>query len=163
MARASGRPFCERMHEVSSSTLRQTVMDHALVVGATLRLTRLITNDSLGQWWVKGPLDVWMHADPAKERHERALVEHDEMVRHHGIELPAPAAPPPARRLRYHQYLAGLECPHCVGYWIGVAVTGSYLAARRNRRALSIWRTVAATLSLNTAVVAAGDAIDYWS
>lgn len=139
-----------------------TWADAALVLGATMRVTRLITNDTLGQWWVKDPIDAWFHADPAKERHEQDVIDHEDAVRHHGIRLPSPVPPGPPRRQSYHRYLAALECPHCVGYWVGVAATASYLVARKNRRSLAVWRTVAATLSLNTVAVAAGDAIDYW-
>lgn len=54
------------------------------------------------------------------------------------------------------------DCPHCVGYWVGVGVVASYLAARGNRKALGAWRFVATTLSLNTAAVVAGDVVKYW-
>lgn len=123
--------------------------DTLLILGATMRLTHLITNDDLGQWWVKDPLDAWVHGHPQLTPREDPQA------------VPVLPAPMP-RRLRYHRYLAGLSCPHCVGTWIGAGVLASYALASRRPAALRAWRAVAASLSLNTATVAAGDAIKYW-
>jgi hypothetical protein len=114
-----------------------------------MRLTRLITNDDLGQWWVKDPLDAWMHQHPALECGARTP------DRYETVEAMS------VGRMRYHRYLAGLECPHCVGTWVGFGVLAATLATRRTRLA-GPWRFVMAGLSLNTAAVAAGDAIKYW-
>lgn len=94
-----------------STVLDMTLSDKALILGATMRLTRLVVADDLGQWWVKDPID--------RLHHEGKL--HVD-----------------------HKYLGGLECPFCVGYWIGAGVLVSYhLAPRR------AWRFVAASLTLN--------------
>jgi len=105
--------------------------DALLIVGATMRLTRFITQDDLGAMWVKDPIDRWMHSKPAR------LEAVD------------------------HRYLAGLECPHCVGTWVGFAVLATTLATRRTRLA-GPWRFVMAGLTLNTVSVVAGDAVKYW-
>jgi hypothetical protein len=44
------------------------VADLALILGASLRLTRLITTDTLGQWWVVEPLASWV-----PQRYQRYL------------------------------------------------------------------------------------------
>lgn len=91
------------------------VLDAALALGATLRLTRLVVTDDLGRWWVKAPLyDLVFDAIPEDDQRNRN---------------------------RAVSYLSGLDCPFCVGYWIGVGV----LAMPRNRA----WRFVAGTLTLN--------------
>jgi len=141
-------------------TQSKDVTDAALVLGATMRLTRLITNDDLGQWWLKDPLDRWMHGHDVLQPGE-----HEERARllAEGKDLAyVDALLPVAERLKYHRYLHGLECPHCVGTWVGFGVLTSYVVAKRSRRALAAWRFVATGLSLNTASVAAGDAIKYW-
>lgn len=140
--------------------------DVALALGATMRLTRLITSDDLGRWWILDPLDAWVHRDKAREQYERTLAEWGDLKeKAPHPELAAPLAPGTRqpRRLRWHRYLAGLECAHCAGYWIGAGVLGSYAVAGRRPATLRAWRFVAGTLALNTVSVTAGKAVDYWS
>lgn len=44
----------------------RAVTDTALILGATMRLTRLVVTDDLGQWWIRDPLDAWVHEHPAQ-------------------------------------------------------------------------------------------------
>lgn len=85
----------------------------ALALGASLRLTRLIVTDDLGQWWVKDPLRNYVLQRIPTEQAE--------------------------------DYLDGLDCPFCVGFWIGAGVLASaaLLGERRS------WRFVAGALTLN--------------
>lgn len=127
-----------------------------------MRLTRLITADDLGQWWVKDPLDAWMHGHPVKaecicEGPPSQNMGFQEECPVHGLDIPTLPD-----RMRFHHYLAGLECPHCVGTWVGYGVLGSYLLARRSKRGLAAWRFIAAGLSINTVTVVAGKAVGYW-
>jgi hypothetical protein len=70
------------------------LMDLALLLLATLRVTRLVTTDNVpGQWWIYGPLYKAGAVRMARERH----------------------AP------RWYRYLEGLTCPFCVGFWVGLA------------------------------------------
>lgn len=69
----------------------------------------------------------------------------------------------PVNARHYARYLSGLNCPHCVGYWIGVGVLASYVLCRRSSITIALWRFIASTLTLNTIVVVAGREIDYWS
>ena len=75
-------------------TRLKQALDVALVVGATARLTRLVTTDDLGEWWIR---------DPAFQ------VANWHMIR--TGELPW-----------WDKYRSGLSCGWCVGYWIGVLV-----------------------------------------
>lgn len=79
--------------------------DTILILGATLRLTRLVTTDDLGAWWVREP------AYQAAVRH---------MAR---------TGQPPW----WDKYRAGLSCPHCCGYWIGAGVLATHALAGRTR------------------------------
>jgi hypothetical protein len=118
------------------------ITDAALVLGATMRLTRLITSDDIGLWYVKGPAYQWA-------------------IRHHP--LPAVGDDPDEWTPHWRDRLvSGLDCPHCVGYWVGAAVLGSYLVARRSRPFAAAWRFVAGTLTLNTLATTIGGPLDYY-
>jgi hypothetical protein len=70
------------------------LMDLALLALATLRVTRLVTTDNVpGQWWIYGPLykRLYGHGDRAR------------------------------MTPRWGRYIEGLQCPFCVGFWIGLA------------------------------------------
>lgn len=103
--------------------------DLALVVGATLRATRFITTDSLGYWSIVRPARRWAHG-------------HDDPTRT-GDDAPDPDAGWRSK------LVSGLDCPFCVGYWLGAATLGSYWLARRSPGTLAAWRAVASTLALN--------------
>lgn len=47
---------------------------------------------------------------------------------------------------------AGLDCPYCVGYWLGTAVLASHALASRTRPTHAAWRFVAGSLALNYVV-----------
>lgn len=73
-----------------------TPADLALTVGATARLTKLVTSDYIGKWWLQ---------DPAYEAAQR----YADRTGH-----------PP----RWDRYRDGLSCPHCVSFhaaWIVLA------------------------------------------
>lgn len=48
--------------------------------------------------------------------------------------------------------VSGLECPFCVGTWVGFAVLATYFLTRKSRGASRLWRFVAGGLSLNYCV-----------
>lgn len=91
--------------------------DLALITGATLRLIRLVTADDLGEWWIRQP------AYQAALRHA----------------VRAGESP------WWDKYRAGLDCPHCCGFWIGTAVLASHAVAGKTRS----WRFAAAALTLS--------------
>lgn len=63
----------------------------ARLLGASMRLTRLIVADDVpGTWWIK---------DPITEHAQRHYEEHGSLP-------------------RWWRYTAGLDCPFCIGLWI---------------------------------------------
>jgi len=98
------------------------VRDVALVTGLTMRLTRLVVSDDLGQLWLKDPVDRWLSAQETSGRAH------------------------PLRR-----YSEGFDCPHCVSFHAAYLSLGSYLLARR-LHLLPVWRFAAGTMSLSAVV-----------
>jgi len=108
----------------------QRLTDTALIVGATMRLTRLIVTDDLGEWWVKEPI-------------MRRL-------------FPEGVAPmDKAKNIRRLGYFAGLNCPFCCGFWLGAGVLASHAVAKR-LGLLRLWRFAAGALTLNEVAAHAG-------
>lgn len=101
-----------------------TVYDIAMAVGATLRLSRVVTTDDAGML-VRIPAERW-----AK----------DSVNRQHVV--------------------GGLECPFCVGFWIGLGVLTTYAAVRKNPAALTGWRVAAGSLAMNYVVGHASSRLD---
>lgn len=98
------------------------LVDGLLTLGATMRLTRLVVADDLGAWWIKAPL-----YDLVFDR----IPEHDSRSRTVAI-----------------NYLRGLDCKWCVGYWIAVGTLASEHLTRESRLRPA-WRFVTGTLALN--------------
>jgi len=98
-----------------------------LIVGFTLRLTRFIITDSLGHWWIQDPIDRAMarYADRKIAEAQQAGT--------------SPEDP------WWWKYRAGLWCPYCVGFWVGVAVIASYLLWGHTE----LWKVVAGAFTLN--------------
>ena len=86
-------------------TRLEQALDAALVVGATARLTRLVTTDDLGEWWIR---------DPAFQ------VANWHMIR--TGELPW-----------WDKYRSGLSCPHCVSFHAAWIVLASHAMFGRTR------------------------------
>jgi hypothetical protein len=82
------------------------VFDLLLLMGLTLRLTRFVTTDDLGKWWLQD---------------------------HRG----------------QSRYWSGLDCPFCVGFWIGVAALVSLAAVGGPGHAEQWWRYAAGAFTLN--------------
>lgn len=131
----------------------------ALVAIATARLTRFITTDHLGEWTVTGPLKRWAARREVPERLREPLEERlaDEIERGLAVDNP-----PPQWGWR-SKLVKGLDCPFCVGFWIGAAVLlGELIFSQRPHRKLgkyllgryfpSIWTFVLGALGLNYAV-----------
>ena len=95
--------------------------DALLALGAAARLTRFVISDHLGHWWVKEPVDA------AMERYEASHSEEP----------------------WWWRYRSGLECPFCVGFWLGTGVLASYALTYRSPRLRSIWRFATSALALN--------------
>lgn len=94
-------------------------LDLTILVLCSLRLTRLITTDSIpGQWWIYGPLykKAYGHAAPHS---------------------------------RWARYVEGLTCPFCVGFWICCAVVLSLYLVGGPGDAADWWRWLAGAFALN--------------
>ena len=94
-------------------------MDGLLTLGATLRLTRLVVVDDLGEMWVRAPMYRAVLDLVPQHQHSTAI-----------------------------RYLEGLECKWCVGYWIAVGTLASE-ALTRDTPLRPAWRFVTGTLALN--------------
>jgi hypothetical protein len=115
------------------------LQDQVLAVGATMRLTRLVVTDDLGQWWVKDPIDRLFHPREVGEQVDG------------GEPWAGPIAQPPQAPAHLHRYVGGLDCPFCVGFWIGAAVLVGYHVLPRG-----LWRFGTRALTLNEVAAHAG-------
>lgn len=97
-------------------------IDLLLALGCTLRLSRLVTADDLGLWWVRGPAALWAMKHEPKADGWRAKLQ------------------------------SGLDCPFCVGFWIGVLVLGSLCLTGGPGQAWEPWRWVTGAFALNYVV-----------
>lgn len=116
--------------------LRSTLPLWTLLVGAlaTLRLTRLATTDWLGEWLFVRPAKVWAGQREVAEIHRRIDVEiagkdrtTTTWVNSNGEKV----SPADFVMEGYDEndpwtwegkLVKGLDCPFCVGFWIGLAV-----------------------------------------
>lgn len=141
--------------------------DLLLILLTTLRLTRFITTDSLGGWLIADPAHRWADDHEASLRlaRERTIWK----MRKEHPEMP-PAAAERLTRLEstleddepiswQARLVSGLECPYCVGFWIGVGVIGSYIFARRTG-SMKAWRIANSAFALNYIVGATSARID---
>lgn len=118
--------------------------DLALLIGLTLRLTRLVVRDDLGQWFIWTPALAWVQR---AEPNDLATGEGD-------------LSPRANRRWRL---VSGLDCPFCVGFWLGALATGSlYLAGGpgSDESWIEVWRWVAGIFTLNYIAAHIGSRLD---
>jgi len=95
------------------------LIDTALVVLAAARLTRLLTEDHLGRWYFRGPIEAW------GDRHEVAAFGDAEA----DGDVERLAAYDESRPWTWQKRLSeGASCRWCVGFWIGgLVLTGDVL------------------------------------
>lgn len=130
----------------------------ALVALATARLTRFVTTDWLGEWWLVRPAKRWAHRHetPVTTSAEQRTGESDEAFsrrssREHEQEIERVFAeddPDPRNGWR-SKLVHGLDCPFCVGFWIGGAVLVAEAVTRRAPRLRKAWTLTAGALALN--------------
>ena len=99
-------------------------IDVVLLLGLTLRLTRLVTADHLGDWLIRdeffAPMTRWAN-------------------------IRDPEGYPATWRQKLWM---GLNCPFCVGFWIGTATLASFYLWHGD----TAWRLVAGAFTLNYVV-----------
>lgn len=106
-------------------------LDVLLLVLATLRVSRLVTTDSIpGRWWIYAPLN--------RKAYRRG----------------------PQHLPRWAQYLDGLDCPFCVGFWIGLVGLATLILAGGPGHADDWWRFLAAAFGMNYVVGHVAKALD---
>lgn len=102
-----------------TASLLLIVFDLLLVVLLTARLTRLLITDDLGRWYFRGPLEAALLRNATTSTGWRARL------------------------------AAGLSCPFCLGFWVGVGVL-AFVAAVGGPGHLPDWsRYVAGAFALN--------------
>lgn len=120
--------------------LRVNLQNAVLALGAAARLTRLVVADEIGQWWVKDPIDAaaqrWYERETTKVESRRNALRR----MGHGEDLVLDRVPD-LEQPWWWKYRSGLDCPFCVGFWIGVGV----LATRK----VPGWKFAASALTLN--------------
>lgn len=119
-----------------------------MILLATARATRFFTSDWLGEWTVAGPAKRW--ADQYEEADRKAEWE-AKRAAHNG------PYPPYSQwgsdldgqpRTWRGKLVKGLDCPFCVGFWIGgVILLGEATIGRSPLRPL--WRFGIGMLGLN--------------
>lgn len=98
-------------------------LDAGLWLLATLRVSRLVTSDLIpGKLWIQLPLN--------KRAYRRG----------------------PQDMPGWSRYLDGLECPFCVGFWVGLAGLALLLLAGGPGDAADWWRFLAAAFGGNYVV-----------
>lgn len=111
--------------------VRMRLPDLALATLAAARLSRLVITDDIGRWWIKEPIDRAMDAYAERELWASANVGQ------------APREP------WWWRYRSGLDCPFCVGFWLGAGVLVTGAVASRHPAPRAVWRLAAGSLALN--------------
>lgn len=119
----------------------------ALVALAAARATRFFTSDTLGEWVAVGPLKRWAW--------RRESVGYEP-----GTLTLDPMPTPDARNGWRSKLVTGLDCPFCVGFWIGAVVLLGEVVTRRVPAFRPIWTFALGALALNYAVGHASSRID---
>lgn len=116
-----------------SSTLPKSVGEAALILGGTLRLTRAVTTDAIGEALIHRPVTRGLRRWYGVDEHGRLRV-------------------PTDARWSLAEAADGLGCPFCVGFWLGVGVLAGHALTARSPRGRAAWRFVMASLTLNEVV-----------
>jgi len=132
-----------------------SVVRYLVLTVAVLRATRLVTTDKLGGWLLEEPSKKWAakHEGEAKRRKYREFVEE---YRKRGAEVP----------LYDHWYsgegdeplswqgklVSGLDCPFCVGFWLGLLALIGEATLGRVPGVRVLWRLGVAAFAMNYVV-----------
>jgi hypothetical protein len=95
--------------------LPRHLLSYALAVPATLRLTRFITSDWLGEWLVDKPLRKWA----VNKSMEGQITMMDPSLTEDQIFAGLNWSEDQPWRVKL---VKGLDCPFCVGFWIGLVI-----------------------------------------
>ena len=113
-----------------------TLTRAALLTLTAARLTRLVVWDEIADWWLKDPIDR------AAQRWYSEQTEALRTADGHVVREVEPEQP------WWWKYRSGLDCPYCVGFWLGVGVLAIDAAAGEH----PIWRLTRDALAMNMVV-----------
>jgi len=107
----------------------------ALLVLAAARATRFFTSDTLGEWTIVGPAKRWAFRHEAPEEF-RDLVDDPQ--------------PTPEAHWGWRSKLTkGLDCPFCIGFWLGALILLGEVTVGRVPVLRQLWRFAIAAFALN--------------
>ncbi|QDP45496.1 hypothetical protein SEA_FUZZBUSTER_12 [Microbacterium phage FuzzBuster] len=119
---------------------------------AALRATRFVTSDSLGEWVIVGRAKAWAYRHEAKgqtiDGHAFTAVQVAQMAEA-SARLGETVPTPPASWGWRSKLVSGLDCPFCVGFWLGAAALLAELVTRRVPVLRGLWSFAAGALALN--------------
>lgn len=122
---------------------------------AAARATRFFTTDTLGEWAIVGPAKRWAisHAEPSAA-HGPLRDSYDHMIEavidadHMGDPVPTP----PRSWGWRAKLVKGLDCPFCVGFWVGALILAGEVTLGRLPVVGTVWRFGVSAFALNYVV-----------
>lgn len=123
------------------------------------RLSRFVTSDHLGGWLVVDPAKDWAvrHEGQGVEVIESGLLSTGLPAR---VEERPSGEPVPDNGWR-SKLVSGLECPFCVGFWIGAGVLAADAALPSSGPLRTAWTLGTRALALNYVVGHASARLDF--
>lgn len=128
----------------------------ALVLLTTARITRFFTSDTLGEWLL-APLKRWARSHELAEREaNRQMIQEarrlkvemilSRMVYVTDLEKALNDPEPISKQARL---VSGLDCPFCIGFWVGAFVLVITVATFGHFTAFNFWLVIMAIFSIN--------------
>lgn len=115
-----------------------------------LRLTRFIVVDDLGRWTIKGPYQRHAsHIEVEAMNREASRINHaaNEDHRRRLMNRHADAVSGDRPYTTAQKISHGLECPYCVGTWVGIGTFALAALASRNTTSKRVFTTLASGLT----------------
>lgn len=120
-----------------------------LIALAAMRATRFFTSDKLGEWWIVGPAKRWAWRKSGVGYSPSEI----------GKRVDAVPTPPHWSGWR-SKLVSGLDCPFCVGFWVGALILLGDVLTRRVRPLRALYTFALGSLALNYAVGHASSRLD---
>lgn len=122
----------------------------SITFGMALRLTRFIVVDDLGRWTVKGPYQRHaVEVEAEAIRRETSRINHAANEGHRARLVARHADAVTGRRpyTTAQKISHGLECPYCVGTWVGIGTFALAAVASRHDTSKRMFAIVASGLT----------------
>lgn len=101
-----------KLENMNTSTKTQMFARAATLALVSARLSRLVTQDTIGKWLIHEPVDKAMDGYYARKEEEAKK------------DGKSPSEP------WWWRYRQGLDCPWCVGFWLALGTTATEWATR---------------------------------